>query len=189
MLLDKDAINEIVWSESDNEDFDLVALSYQKPTMLIFLRHFGCTFCREALSDMSKEQDKIKNLDIEFVFVHMVDKESADFHLGVNNLLGSLNISDPNRLLYQHFGLQRGNFRQLFGLNVMMRGFSAGVVNGHGHGMKFIGDGDQMPGLFMLYKGRIISRFLHKYASDRPNYLEFAELAIAKKDAREANDD
>jgi len=182
MLLDADAINEILRLEPDNQDLDLVALSIKSPTMLIFLRHFGCTFCREALSDMSKVQEKVRAMGVQVVYVHMVDKETAEFHLGVNNIDGSLNVSDPERLLYQYFGLQRGSFRQLFGLNVMMRGFSAGVVNGNGHGMKFIGDGDQMPGLFMLDNGRVTNRFIHKYASDRPNYVEFAELALAGRD-------
>lgn len=80
-------------------------------------------------------------------------------------------ISDINCDLYQHFGLVKGNFKQLFGLRSWIRGFEAGVVQGHGVG-RLLGDGFQMPGVFLLEKGQVINQFIHQYASDRPNYDE-----------------
>jgi peroxiredoxin len=182
MLLDATAINEIVHSEADNRGIDLVALSDKQPVLIIFLRHFGCTFCREALSDISNVFDTIKDLGVKVIYVHMVDKETADLHLSFHNLHDTSNISDPERRLYEYFGLKEGNFRQLFGLNVMMRGVKAGMINGHGHGFKFVGDGNQMPGMFMLRAGRVVRKFIHQYASDRPNYLEFTEFSLLEID-------
>ena len=178
MLLDATAINEIVHSEADNRTIDLVALSHQQPAMVIFLRHFGCTFCRESLSDISNVIDVIKKLGVKVIYVHMVDRETADLHLSFHNLHETAHISDPERKLYEYFGLKEGSIRQLFGLNVMMRGVKAGFIDGHGHGFKFIGNGNQMPGMFMIKEGRVIRKFIHEYASDRPDYVEFVEFAL-----------
>ena len=182
MVLDANFVNEIIQTEPDNAGIDLIALSYKQPTLVIFLRHFGCTFCREALYDLSQIKKAIDKLGVQLVYVHMVDKETADLHLSLHNLQDSCNISDPNKQLYEYFGLQRGSFRQLYGLSVMMRGLKAGMVDGHGHGFNSIGDIEQMPGLFMLQNGKVVKKFIHQYASDRPDYLEFTEMALAKLD-------
>lgn len=181
MLLDVDEINNIVNAQGENKGINLVGLSFEQPTLLIFLRHFGCTFCREALFDISQIKNEIRQRGVKMVYVHMVDGETANLHLSLNNLDDSLNISDPEKRLYQYFGLQRGSFKQLYGLSVMMRGLQAGFIEGRGHGFKFIGDGEQMPGLFMLKDGKVVRSFIHEKASDRPDYLEFVELALANK--------
>ena len=64
----------------------------------------------------------------------------------------------------------------------MMRGVKAGMINGHGHGFKFVGNGNQMPGMFMIKEGKIIRKFIHEYASDRPDYVEFVEFALLNAD-------
>lgn len=178
MRLDAQIINEIVHSIKDNQGIDLVNLSDQQPTLLFFLRHFGCTFCREALSDLSEIKTKINTLGVQLVFVHMVDKETADMHLSFYELNKSVHISDPEKRLYEYFGLKKGNIRQLYGLNVMMRGLKAGLLDGHGHGFTSIGDMNQMPGLFMLHHQKVIRSFLHDTAADKPDYLEFITLAL-----------
>ena len=33
---------------------NILRLSHQQPVMLVFLRHFGCTFCREAMRDLGR---------------------------------------------------------------------------------------------------------------------------------------
>lgn len=182
MLLDRKAINLIVQSSYENKGIDLVEISYNQPIMLFFLRHFGCTFCRQALSDISAIQDKITALGVQVVYVHMVDKETADIHLSSFNLSNSTHISDPEKELYAYFGLQKGSFRQLYGLSVMMTGIKAGLINGHGHGFKAIGDMEQMPGLFIIDKGKVIRKYIHQLSSDRPDYLEFIELALMKEE-------
>ncbi|MEM7102693.1 MAG: peroxiredoxin-like family protein [Bacteroidota bacterium] len=148
-------------------------ISDKKPVLLIFLRHFGCTFCREALAEIAKKKTKIESEGVEIVFVHMSDKENADKYFKRYGLEGALHICDPKCLFYQSFGLVKGSFNQLFGLQVWMRGLDAGVLKGHGIG-NYIGDGFQMPGVFMIFKGEIRESFIHKYASDRPNYEQLA---------------
>lgn len=178
MFLDEDRLNQIIKSLPQTNNIDLIKMTYEQPVLLVFLRHFGCTFCREALSDISNIHEQVLEIGVKVVFVHMVDKETANTHLSLFNLGDNIHLGDPDKVLYQYFGVQKGKLRQLYGLSVMMRGFKAGVIDGHGHAFKAIGDIDQMPGLFMLYKGSIIRSYVYHLSSDRPDYLEFIEFAL-----------
>ncbi|MDX1939960.1 MAG: SelL-related redox protein [Saprospiraceae bacterium] len=162
-----------------NTGESICRMSNRQPIMLIFLRHFGCTFCREALSDIAKRRKDIESTGAKIVFVHMADVETAERYFSRYNLEGSTHISDPECRYYMAFGLVKGNFHQLFGLHFFIRGFQSAVLEGHGTG-KLIGDGFQMPGVFVIQEGEIKESFVHKLVSDRPDYIELAKCcAIA----------
>ncbi|MEL6141236.1 MAG: SelL-related redox protein, partial [Bacteroidota bacterium] len=136
-----------------------------------FLRHFGCTFCREALADLAKIQDQIKDMGIELVFIHMADYKTADDYFNRFAIRSPQHVSDPSCQYYKSFGLTKGSPRQLFGLQSWIRGFDAGVIKGLGIGTQ-LGDGFQMPGVFAIINGEVKASFIHKLASDRPVYLD-----------------
>ncbi|MBK8043166.1 MAG: AhpC/TSA family protein [Haliscomenobacter sp.] len=164
----------ILGSMITNTGDSLMAWSARQPVLLVFLRHFGCTFCREALSDISKRQEEIERQGTKIIFVHMTDEATAEAYFQKYDLAGAVHISDPECRYYQAFGLVKGNFTQLFGLATWIRGFSAGVVSGHGIGPQ-IGDGFQMPGVFVIQDGSIKGSFVHELASDRPDYLNLVK--------------
>lgn len=148
---------------------NLIELSYNKKVMLVFLRHFGCSFCREALADI-RDLDANKNSkNVEIVLIHMSTPEIAEEYFKKYSLDHLDQISDPECKLYESFGLFKANFNQLFGFRSWIRGIETGLIKGHGWG-KQLGDGFQMPGIFTLSKGKIVSEFRHKYPSDKPDY-------------------
>ncbi|NRA50009.1 MAG: redoxin domain-containing protein [Phaeodactylibacter sp.] len=153
-----------------NEGASLTALSHNNPVLLVFLRHFGCTFCREALADIAEQRELIESSGSDLVFVHMTENEIAERYFNRYGLEGVQHISDPECKFYSAFGLVKGNFTQLFGLQSWIRGFSAGVVAGHGIGPQ-LGDGFQMPGAFVIQNGQVKNSFIHKLASERVDYL------------------
>jgi peroxiredoxin len=155
-------------------------LSGQQPVLLVFLRHFGCTFCREALADIAARRAEIEAAGTKVVFVHMTTAEVAERYFSRYQLEGAVHIGDPECKYYTAFGLTKGNLTQLFGLQSWIRGFSAGVVSGHGIGPQ-LGDGFQMPGLFVIQDGEVKSSFIHKLASDRPDYIELARCCTVEE--------
>lgn len=165
---------EVIEQMVTNTGKTVLELSCEQPIMLVFLRHFGCIFCREALSDISKSRTAIEESGVKVVFVHMAEDEIADRYFERYNLDGAVHISDPLCRFYAAFGLVKGNFTQLFGLKSWIRGFQAGVLDGHGVGAQ-LGDGFQMPGIFIIYEGKVIDSFIHKLASDRPDYVKLSE--------------
>ncbi len=155
----------------------IAELSTQSPVMLVFLRHFGCTFCREALAELSQKRKSIKDMGSNLVFVHMADDETANRYFTRYNLEGAEHVSDPECEYYASFGLVKGNFRQLFGLSSWIKGFQKGIIEGQGLGQR-LGDDFQMPGVFIVQGGRIREHYIHKLASDRPNYEKLAECCV-----------
>lgn len=160
-----------------NQERSLVDISIEQPVLLVFLRHFGCTFCREALADLSAVREDIKALGASLVFVHMSDLETANRYFDRFDLKNAEHISDVDCELYRVFGLTKGTPRQLFGLQSWIRGFEAGVVNGLGVGPQ-LGDGFQMPGVFVIRNGVVTSNFVHELASDRPVYLDLLRESL-----------
>ena len=165
---------EIIDQMSTNEGMRIGEMSVTRPVMLVFLRHFGCTFCREAMTELAQRREELEDMGSKIVFVHMATNEVADRYFEKYNLKGATHVSDPECKYYAAFGLVKGNFTQLFGLQTWFRGFSAGVLDGHGVGSQ-LGDGFQMPGVFVLRNRVIKESYIHRLASDRPNYVELAE--------------
>jgi peroxiredoxin len=147
----------------------ILSISTQKPIMLVFLRHFGCQFCREAMDDLSKLRPKLAGQNTELIFVHMGENEVAEDYFRKYNLTGVQHVSDPNCRFYTAFGLVKGSFTQLFGLQSWIRGFSVQSKYGTEVG-KHLGDSFQMPGAFMIFEGELRDSYIHKTASDRPDY-------------------
>lgn len=166
-----DSFSEILQQMVASDGRSVWDVSMNQPVLIVFLRHFGCTFCREALSDLSKKHKEFKDRNVHLVLVHMSDKETADRYFKKYKLKDFVAISDPECHYYNVFGLTKGTMNQLFGLRVWMRGVEAGVMNGHGIG-PMLGDGFQMPGVFLVQSGEVRDKFVHKFASDRPDYKQ-----------------
>lgn len=160
-----------------NEGQNLLSATFKQPVMLVFLRHFGCIFCREAMTEIAGRREDIEAMGTKIIFVHMATNEIAEEYFNEFNLKGVVHISDPSSKFYSGFGLGRGTFNQLFGLSTWIRGYDI-VVNkkipvkmNSGH----LGDSFQMPGVFVLQNGEIKEAYIHKLASDRPDYGKLVE--------------
>src|SRR5690606_24274333 len=139
----------------------LLALSQDRKILLVFLRHFGCTFCREAVTDIAAIKASLDDIGVTSVFVHMSPAGDGEAFFDERGLDGVKHVSDTERSLYRAFQLQQGRWGQLYGLRTWIRGFKAGVIDGHGIGPA-AGDVKQMPGMFLLHKGEILASFRHK---------------------------
>ena len=154
----------------------LLDLSRQKPRLVVFLRHLGCTFCREAMADIHARRDRLEREGVGVVLIHMSPDDEARSHFAKVGLGEVERISDPQATLYRSFGLRRGTPWQLFGPKVFLRGLAASS-RGHKVG-KLMGDGFQMPGVFLVRDGRIEKAFRHASAGDRPDYNDLATCPL-----------
>lgn len=157
-----------------NEGLCLADLTDESPILLVFLRHLGCAFCREALADIASRQGFLKERNIRPVLVHMGKEENAAEVFQKFGLGKVLRISDPTQDLYGAFGLGRMRLWQLLSPIVLWRMFMAAVVHRHGAGFP-VGDPMQMPGVFLLHRGKILIDFRHKTIADRPDYNSMAK--------------
>ncbi len=152
--------------------------SHDRPLLMVFLRHFGCVFCKEALIELSQMQEDLKKKGIEIMFVHMADQETAEPFFKKYGFSDVQHVSDPECRWYSEFGLTKGNFNQLFGLKNFIRGVET-TFKGIMPSIKQIGDGFQMPGIFMIRNGNVVDQFIHRVASDRPDYKDIISCCAA----------
>lgn len=145
----------------------LVELSQASLVLLVFLRHAGCTFCREALADIAKDRRDIEARSARIILVHMADSQEIETLLEKHGLARIDRICDSEQKLYRAFGLGRGTAWQLAGPKVLWR--AVGALWRHGIGLP-IADGFQMPGVFLIENATIVGRFRHRSAADRPDY-------------------
>ena len=154
----------------------LAEASAKRPLVLVFLRHFGCTFTRQILRGLQDLERQAKQRDATLVLVHMLKSGEEIGYLGDNSDIPR--IADPRCELYRAFGLGKGGFMELFGPQVWWRGMIA-VMKGCGVG-HLAGDGLQMPGAFVFHDGKIISSQPAHSAADLPDLASlFEETAPA----------
>ncbi len=175
--IDLEMMNAMVTNTNEN----LMEVTSQKPVFLVFLRHFGCVFCKEALNDLAEKKEDLLQNGIRLVFVHMSDEDVANEYFKNYHLEGVAHISDPGCAYYANFGITKGTFSQLYGLRTWIRGFGAKKAGFELEMAKNLGDSTQMPGIFLIHKGKIVDTFIHKNASDRPDYGRLISNAVNTK--------
>ena len=153
-----------------NNGQDLLSLTEEGPVLLVFLRRFGCVFCQQALKELNMLREGIESKGFTLCFVHMATTQQGDDYFTQFGYTSVLHISDPSCKLYAQFGLIKGKFNQLFGLQVWLKTFETAMKNKSNMFSTYIGDGFQMPGVFTLHKGKVTDKYVHKLASDRPDY-------------------
>ncbi len=158
-----------------NTDFgrSLIEIVEESPVLLIFLRHFNCAFCRQALDQVSQIQAQIAAKGANPVFVHLGTPERAKLYFDYYNLSHVERVSNPDATLYQNpvFGLGRKNpFLHLLSASVW-KGWLSGALRKYGIG-SFQEDAHQMPGIFFLKDRRIVRGFRYQSIADEPDYLK-----------------
>jgi thiol-disulfide isomerase/thioredoxin len=152
---------------------NLLELAEASPVLLVFLRHFGCSFCRKAISDVAELGPELARRGVRPVFVHMGTPELAKNYFDYYGLSDVERVSDPEAAVYRLpvFAVPRKSW-VLQGLNpVVWAGWLKGAIFKHGIGM-IRQDGQQMQGLFFLKGARIVRRFVYKTIADEPDYLK-----------------
>jgi peroxiredoxin len=164
--------NELLSAYASQDGRTLAALVTGGPVFLVFLRHFGCTFCREAVAEISEKRAAIEARGIPLAFVHLGTEEKAKWFFTPYKLTDVARFSDPQGRLYEAFGLVRAELRQYLNMESIGRMLGA-FFRGHFVGLP-AGDVERMPGVFLLQNGAIRKAFRHKLVSDRPDYLALA---------------
>ena len=157
-------------------DSPLHAVAAQSPALVVFLRSFGCTFCREAMDDVSRVQQEIRAAGAGIVFVHSASTEEAAPWFSKYGLNGVTTISDPKLKHYKAFGLGRTPATSMVDPKVWIRGAASAMS--HGFGSQTIEMMRQLPGVFIVQAGEVVAEYRHQSPADRPDYLRLVRSTI-----------
>ena len=154
-------------------DRTLLELLDESPLLLIFLRHFGCSFCRQTLDQVSKLHQEIRARGANPVFVHLGSPERAKPYFDYYHLSEVERVSNPDGSLYAHpvFHLSRSSPYSHFLIPAVWGGWLKGAIRKYGIGM-IQEDAHQMPGVFFLREREIVNAFQYRTIADEPDYLK-----------------
>src|SRR5689334_1690417 len=148
----------------------MLPIDDSKLTLVVFLRSFNCTFCREALADVAAARDAIREAGADIAFVHVESADEAEPWFEKYGLRDVVHISDPSRAHYQAFGLDRTNATAMVSPTVWTRGASCALA--HGFGVQNYEMMRRQPGVFLVRGNRILAEYRHATPADRPDYVK-----------------
>jgi len=150
---------------------NLLALAEASPVLLVFLRHFGCSFCRQTISQIAELYGEMQQRGVRSVFVHLGTPEVAKAHFDYYGLGNVERVHDPQARLYQNpvFGLGKERVASQVFKPAVIAGWLKGAIFKHGIGT-IQSDGEQMPGIFFLRGLEIVREHVHKTIADEVDY-------------------
>ena len=148
----------------------LSSLWKEKPLLLAFTRHFGCTQCKEMLSELVAGREAIeKKAGLAMAVVLQGTPEASALFAG-KFAPGLTVFADPERKAYQAYGLERGNVFQTF-LNWKVWK-AVGQSRKKGYKVEPPPEGQdamQMSGTFIINQdGRIVLPYYYDNIADHP---------------------
>jgi hypothetical protein len=144
-------------------------------TLLVFLRHFGCAFCRETVADL-RETARAPAYPAVLFFYQGTPTEGRAFLR--RDWPDVRAVADPELAFYEAFGVDRGSLLQMFGPGVFAAGLRArrrGFENG-----ERTGDIYRMPGAFLVRGERVLWQHRYRHAGDHPDFASVAALVSAQ---------
>ena len=138
-------------------------------TLIVFLRYFGCGFCREMIAD----QESVAGFPPVLFFFQGSPMEGRAF---LRRYWPSARaVSDPELHFYEAFGVRRGRLRELFGPGVWSARRRA-IEAGHRNGDRS-GDLWRMPGVFLVRGDAVLWAHEFEHVGDLPDFASIPERA------------
>ncbi len=125
-----DAAPEVTFLNADGETVALSDLyggpDARRGLALVFLRHFGCPFCREHAHELNRKREAFAAADIEIVMIGTgTAEEAAAFQRELG--LRAPVLTDPDGGAYRAFGLVEAPLRSLLDPRVLAGGARAAI--------------------------------------------------------------
>jgi peroxiredoxin len=169
----RDDVAQALASVRTESGASLLELAEASPVLLVFLRHFGCSFCRQAISDVADLKGELDKRGVRPVFVHLGTPERAKPFFEYYGIGDVERVSDPEAAVYRlpMFALPRMHPALTLLQPSVWAGWLKGAIFKHGIGA-IKEDGHQMQGIFFLKGSKIVRQFRYKTIADEPNYLK-----------------
>ena len=133
--LDLKRIGQFTATDSNGLTHSLDETWSKGPAIVVFLRHFGCLFCREQSAEFREHEAALARDGISVTYVSTGSVRAAQSFKRKMRLTGAVWV-DPERELYQAFGFRRSVWALLRpttwwnGLRALIRGFRQGATRG-----------------------------------------------------------
>lgn len=145
------------------------------PTLLVFLRHFGCVFCRETVAELRRVSEAVPDYPPILFFFQGTPTEGRAFLRRDWPTVRA--VADPEQRFYEAFGVDRMGW-----LDMLRPGLWAAQRRAHARGYEQgdrSGDIWRLPGVFLVRGDRILWAHAFRHAGDLPDFDALSSLARA----------
>lgn len=154
---------------TEGKTVQLSSLWAERPLLLAFTRHFGCTQCKEMLDELVAGRERIEQAGLGIAVITQGSPATTAV-FAAQFAPGLLCLSDPQRKAYEAYGLERGNLFQTFLNPKIWAAISRARKKGFQVEIPPEGqDAMQMSGTFIISKaGRIELPYYYDHIADHP---------------------
>lgn len=139
-----------------------------RPVVLVFLRHFGCPFCREQIARLRADYARFTELGAEIVCIGMGNYKVGKAFSILMTMPFPMLVSGDDNTVYNLYSLGKAGLGQIFSLSAFKRGLLA-FKNGH-RSAGAQGDVFQSPGVFVIDQGgKIVYAHHYRDIGDNPD--------------------
>ncbi len=151
-----------------------------RPTLLIFLRYYGCTICQLDLAQLKAQYDKLADAGGKAMVVLQSDPAGIAAQIGPDHFPFEL-VCDPDQTLYERYNVAPALSMEKMASTAVLRKIGAARAAGFTHGA-YEGNELQLPAAFLLDPGLSVKK-AHYGAnpSDLPTVDEMAAWLSGKE--------
>ena len=155
---------------------DQLDASGDRVSLLVFLRHFGCMFCRETLADLRAASEANPHYpDVLFFFQGSATEGRAFLRRYWPEARA---VADPDLEFYERFGVRRASMVEALGPAVVFKARARARAKGHENGSRS-GDIWRMPGVFAVAGHQIVWAHQPRHAADHPDFAGIPAIVAA----------
>jgi peroxiredoxin len=173
-------IADVVLRDDSGSEVRLGDLWAERPVALVFLRHFGCIFCREHAAELNEHLDELEQAGGSVAAVGLGRPEHAADFRRLSGIGFPLLVSEDTSV-HERMGLGRGNWLRVLGPQNTPGALRAALK---GHRTKRTGaDMSQLGGTFVIDPGgRVVFAHRARKASDE---AAVPEIVAALREAHQ----
>lgn len=158
----------ITVSDISGQPVEMATFWEKGPTLVSFLRHFGCIHCRARLSELELHRGELQAAGLQLVSLALGETKHAERYCG--KLAPHVEcLADDKNDGYYAWGLRQGTTGEMFthGLDILKASAKA-ASSGHMQGAP-TGDQRMLPGTFIIdQQGVVRYAYYSEYAGDDP---------------------
>jgi AhpC/TSA antioxidant enzyme len=171
-------LNPIVVFDPEGRAVRLGALWADRTAVLVFVRHFGCIFCRQQVAEMVALLDQIRSSGAELYVIGNGTIEDARTFRDEQTAAVSI-LTDPNRQTYRALQMRSG-LASILAPGVLWRSLKARRAGFHQS--RVAGAPFQQGGVLVIAPGGVEHfRFISREAGDHPTPASILAALDAKR--------
>ncbi|RHX83113.1 SelL-related redox protein [Leptospira stimsonii] len=143
-------------------------------SLLVFLRHSGCIFSREAVQDLREISESCLSFPPILFFFPGELEEAKEFFRGIWE--DASVVADSKVEFYQNLGLKNATLVQLAGPEVLI-GTARATLKGLFYGIPGR-NSLRLPGAFLVVKDRIVWEHQYRHIGDHPDWRNLPGVTL-----------